>query len=151
MIYLQGLKTEMKAYIRETQSPKYGSKYIFALNNGKINDSAFSWEEVGEEFRYHQNLYDVISIKKTNNTIEIICLIDDNENQLESQMNQIHKLNKSNSSKTAENYFKFFSPFYFQKQNINETTFEEKFNLPYQFSSDLVYHFFDIHSPPPRC
>lgn len=151
MLYQQGLKTEMKAYIKETHSSKFGSKFIFPFSNGKIEDTSFSWEEENQEFRYHQELYDVISAKKTNDTIEIICLKDTDENFVESQMNEIHKLNKSDSSKSSQNNFKFFSPFYIQRQISKETTFLEKNKIPYQFSSNLVFHVFDIQSPPPRC
>lgn len=111
----------------------------------------FSWEEENEEFRYQQELYDVVSIEKKNGNIEITCLKDNDENHLESQLNEIHKLNKSNPSKSTLNTFKFFSVFYLQKYQSTDLRVVKNIPTHHRFSSELLVAFFDIQAPPPRC
>jgi hypothetical protein len=147
----QELKTEMKAFLKEHHSSRFGSKLVFAMSAGKVNNANFSWEEENEEFRYQQELYDVVSIEKTNGKIEIICIKDNDENQLESQLNEIRKLNKPNSSKSTQNTFKFFSVFYLQKSHSNYLSLVKNIVIPFRFSSELSKTFFDIQAPPPRC
>jgi hypothetical protein len=147
----QQLKTEMKAYLKEHHSSGFGSKLVFTLSAGEILNKDFSWEEENEEFRYLQELYDVVSIEKNNGKVEIVCLKDNNENQLENQLNEIHKLNKTNSSKSSQNTFKFFSLFYLQKNQSSNFKFVTTQPWPHRFSSDLLVAFFDIQAPPPRC
>ena len=77
-------------------------------------DPDFSWEEENEEFRYQKDLYDIVSIEKKEGLIEIVCLKDNDENQLESQLNEIHKSNKTNTSKSIQSNSKIFSVFYFK-------------------------------------
>ena len=147
----QQLKTEMKAFLKENHSSGFGSKLVFSLNAGKIDNADFSWEEENEEFRYQQELYDVISVEKKNGKIEIVCLKDNNENQLENQLNEIHKLNKTNSSKSTQITLKFFSLFYLQKNQTSNLKSMLCHPRPHRFSSDLLVAFFDIQAPPPRC
>ena len=141
----------MKAFLKENHSSGFGSKLVFSLNSGKIDDVNFSWEEENEEFRFQQELYDVVSMEKKNGKIEIVCLKDDNENQLENQLNEIHKLNKTNPSKSSQNTLKFFSLFYLPKNQMSNFKFEFIQSRPNRFSSDLLVAFFDIQAPPPRC
>lgn len=147
----QELKSEMKAFLKAHHSSRFGTKLVFAMNEGKVNNASFSWEEENEEFRYQQELYDVVSIEKTKTNIEIICIKDNDENQLESQLNEIRKLSKPNSSKSNQNTFKFFSVFYLQKSQSNDLSIAKNIIVPYRFSSELVRTFFDIQAPPPRC
>jgi len=78
-------------------------------------------------------------------------LKDNNENQLEKQLNEIRKSNKSSIPKTAFNSIKFFSVFYQPNQEVcydidNLTTLKYP-NKNFRLSSIL----FDIPLPPPRC
>ncbi len=150
-LYQQGLKTEMKAYLKENKSSKFGTKLEFALDGDQIKDQSFSWEEENEEFRYHQELYDVVNIEKQDGKIILICLKDNDENQLENQIKEIHKTNKSGNNKTLQNSVKFFSVFYQEKHAeiyISEIEMKEK---GVSHSSNLVSSFFEIQLPPPRC
>jgi hypothetical protein len=150
-LYQQGLKTEMKAFLQENKSSQFGTKLEFAVVSNKIIDENFSWEDENEEFRYHDELYDVVKIEKKQDKIVLICLKDKDENQLENQIKEIHKINKTGSSKNQQTNLKFFSPFYFIKRSNHIVDFVVKNNLSNHFSLDLSYHFFDIQLPPPRC
>jgi hypothetical protein len=139
----------MKAYLKEHHSSEFGSRLVFTLDQNKITDPNFTWEVENEEFRYRQDLYDVISVEKKAGKLEIVCLKDANENQLESQLNEIHKLNMNNSSKSSYSTIKFFSVFYFQQNNSLEFTGNKVQNkLPF-FSSVLLTRVIDTLQPPP--
>ncbi len=150
-LYQQGLKTEMKAYLKKNKTSSFGNRFEFTLIENQVTDTQFSWEEENEEFRYRQELYDVVSIEKKAEKLVIICLKDNEENQLEKQLNQIHQLNKSAPSKSMQNSSKFFSVFYLEKQQKLIIACSIKDNLFSQSSSCLVETFFDIIQPPPRC
>ncbi len=141
----------MKAYLKENHSSKFGNLLVFTVAQNKITDPDFTWETENEEFRYRQDLYDVVSVEKKAGKLEIVCLKDANENQLENHLNEIHKLNKNNSSRSNQNSVKFFSVFYLQKQD-NYNLEIKRNNLPnHSFSATLSYSFLAIQSPPPRC
>lgn len=151
MYHQQALKSEMKAFLKEHHSTRFGSKLVFELQAGKIQNTHFSWEEENEEFRYQNELYDVVSFEKTNNKIEIICIKDNDENQLENQLNEIRKLSKPNSTKTTHTTFKFFSVFYLQKSQSVDLGLVKNNRVAHRFSSQLLDAYFDIQAPPPRC
>ncbi|MCX6205288.1 MAG: hypothetical protein NTZ19_03445 [Bacteroidetes bacterium] len=151
IFYQQQIKSEMKSFLKEHRSSEFCSKLVFATSDGKIRDSNFSWEEENEEFRYQHELYDVVSIEKKNGRAEIICLKDNDENQLEIQLNEIHKSDKSNSSKSTQNFLKFFSVFYLEKKQAFDFRTVEINLYTHRFSPELLIAFFEIQVPPPRC
>ena len=151
ILYQKGLKTEMKTFIKQNRTVEFGTRFVFSINAGKVIDPDFKWEEENEEFTFQTELYDVVSIEKKNEKVEIVCLKDHDENHLELQYREIQKLNKPNSSKKTPNSIKFFSVFYFQKQSSIDSQFFEKINKVFCSCSKLVSTTFEIKSPPPRC
>jgi hypothetical protein len=150
-LYQQGLKTEMKAFLKENKASKFGTRLELTIIGNQIKDANFSWEEVNVEFRYQGDLYDVVNIEKHNSKIVLICIKDNDENQLENQLKEIHKINKTGSSKSLQNNFKFFSVFYLEKQiRLYLSKKAKKEVIPY-FASGLLATFFEIQLPPPRC
>lgn len=140
----------MKAYLKKNQVSKYGTRFEFSLENGNIQDDNFSWEEEGEEFRYHQELYDVVTIEREANKIRLICIKDNSENQLENQINEIHKIDKTGNSKNVLNNIKFFSVFYLEKQEKLPIVEKEMKEENAFCSSSLLTTFIDIPLLPPR-
>lgn len=139
----------MKAFLKVHKSSAFGSKLVFTERSGKIDQPDFEWEDGNEEFRFQQELYDVVSIEKKNGKIEIICLKDNNENQLESQLNQIHKLYNNNSSKQGHKRIKNFSTFYFH-QAPGFTLIEiELLKFSHSYSAAFVTRFIETLQPPP--
>jgi len=141
----------MKAYLKENKSSKFGTRLEFEIEGNQIKDKSFSWEEENEEFRYHNELYDVVNIENQEGKLILICIKDNDENQLENQLKEIHKINKTGSSKSSLNNFKSFSVFYLQKQPRLFISGKGKKENPPDFSSNLSTSFFDILLPPPRC
>lgn len=149
--YQQGLKSEMKAYLRENKQSNFGEYFQFNLNQGEISNPDFVWEEEGEEFKFKNKYYDVVSIEKNKNQIKIICLKDDNENKLEQQLNQINKKEKNTPFSSRLSQFKFFSLFYEETSNkiVAFKCIKSKFSESYLFFlKDLNT---DIIVPPPLC
>lgn len=139
----------MKAYLKENKSSAFGNRFEFTLTANQVTDPQFSWEEEGEEFRYNQELYDVVSIEKKEGKIIITCLKDNDENTLEKQLNEIHNLSKNNSSKPTHIGVKIFSLFYLQQNNINELLENHNLISMPLFSSVLITRFVEILQPPP--
>jgi len=143
------LKTEMKAYLKQHKSSKYGTVIQIKTNNGQINDTNFSWEDEGTEFRYHNLLYDVVSIDHQAGMVTICCLLDNSENQLEQQINDIHKTENKQTNKSNLS-IKYFSNFCIVKSN----------NIQLYPPKSLVYNLFpnnkisnystEIICPPPQ-
>jgi len=144
------LKTEMKAYLRQHTSSRYGTVIQLKTNNGIINDINFSWEEEGAEFRYHNMLYDVVTIDHQAGLITICCLLDNSENQLEQQLNDIHKTENKQKSKSNHS-IKYFSNFCIVKSNTIKLYLPE--NLLYNLlpSNKISNYSTDIICPPPQC
>jgi hypothetical protein len=139
----------MKAYLNENKNSIFGNRFEFHLTENKIADPNFSWEEEGEEFRYKQELYDVVSIENKGGDLIIRCLKDNDENTLEKQVNEIHSLDKNNSSKPTHNSVKTFSVFYLQQNNIIELLENHKLILLPLFSSELITQIVETLQPPP--
>jgi hypothetical protein len=150
-LYQQGLKTEMKAFLKENNSSSFGSRLVFTLSGNQIMDPDFSWEEENKEFRYQQEFYDVVSIEKKDGKMILICLKDNEENNLENQLNEIHKFNKAGHAKSTQNNNRYFSVFYLEKQQKFFFDSCEKGEIIAYNSSCLLDNVLDILQPPPRC
>ena len=143
------LKTEMKAYLKQHKSSKYGTVIQLKTNNGQISDTNFSWEDEGAEFRYHNMLYDVVTIDHQAGMVTIYCLLDNSENQLEQQINDIHK-NENKQTTKSHLSIKYFSNFCVVKPNI----------IQFYPPESLIYNLFpnnrissyptEIICPPPQ-
>lgn len=150
-LYQQELKTEMKTYLSANRASEFGTIFEFTLNNNKVVDSGFTWEEENVEFRFNQDLYDIVHIEKKEGKLLVTCLKDNDENQLEKQINEIHKNNKPFNSKTAQQTVKFFSSFYLPNQDRKFDTKELKEVFKTRYLMLLNSSFSKIQLPPPRC
>lgn len=150
-VYQQELKTEMKAYLKQNKSSQFGTRFEFDLNNNQIADTKFSWEEEGTEFRYQHELYDVVSLEKKDGKLILVCLKDNDENQLEKQLSEIHKGNKPTNSKTAQISIKFFSVFYLEKLNNHFLPGADKKAIIAFNDAKTMAIYSSIPLPPPRC
>lgn len=139
----------MKAYLKQNKSPQFGTRFEFALNNDQVTDSKFSWEEEGAEFRYQHELYDVVSLEKKEDKLIIVCLKDNDENQLEKQLNEIHKANKTNTSKSIHSTSKIFSPFCFQNSSLFKISAHCIDAHLFFYSASLLTQIIETLQPPP--
>lgn len=150
-LYQDGLKKEMKAYIKSNKSNKIASHFEFIASRGNISDKDFFWEEENKEFRYQNELYDVVEINYAAGRVQITCLKDHDENQLEFNLNAIRKAQKSGPDKNNPNLIKILSGFCFEKQTYFFIhPFQEKIRKIYS-KADQALLFPEIITPPPRC
>ncbi len=143
------LKTEMKAYLKQHKSSKYGTVIQLKTNNGQIIDTNFSWEDDGTEFRYHDLLYDVVTIDHQAGMVSICCLLDNSENQLEQQIIDIHKTENKQTNKSGLS-IKYFSNFCILKSSTVQ--FYSPENLLYSlFPKNKISNYSsEIICPPPQ-
>jgi len=144
------LKTEMKAYLKQHKSSKYGTVIQLKTNSGQINDTNFSWEDDGTEFRYHDLLYDVVTIDHQAGMVSICCLLDNSENQLEQQINDIHKTENKQTNKSGLS-IKYFSNFCILKSSTIQFYPPENFLYNLFPQNKISNYSSKIICPPPQC
>jgi hypothetical protein len=150
VLYQSYLKQDMKYYLQHSDNTAYGTHLCLSLTDGRIMDPAFAWEEENTEFRYRNEWYDVISVKKTAGKILICCLKDGNENEIEKQWNELHHKNKDASSSLQLSLLKFCSSlqaFYEMQPRICDP-----FLAAYCITCTTFFlnNIKEIHTPPPR-
>ena len=150
-IYQSGIKQEMKSYLSTHKDPRFGTYLNFKLEKGKINNQNFEWEELNEEFSYNQEMYDVVNVQYTADSIRICAIKDTRENQLAQNLMGIHKQKQNNSSGSSLSVLKFFSIFIFDIQE--ERLFSQRSSILYAtvIEHDFFSNAFDVQAPPPRC
>ena len=151
VFYQYNLKQEMRAYLQSHNDTRFGTYLDLALVNNEVNDPSFEWEETNEEFRYKGEMYDVVSMQRSKNSIHLCALKDVRENDLEKQLSSIRHSNNGNGSNTMLALMKFFSAFDISESTIDFTSIKNDtryFSGPYH---DLISAGTEIHSPPPRC
>ncbi len=140
----------MRAYLETHDDTRYGTYLHFPVVKNEVSDPAFTWEETNEEFSYQGELYDVVSIKRSKDSIRICALKDDRENDLEKQVAGIRHSKQDRDTNPVISLMKFFSAF---DQTTNGIVFLSHNSPVVYFSvANPVYvscHT-EIHSPPPR-
>jgi hypothetical protein len=103
MVSARQLKQEVRTYI--SNHPGVADVvFTFDLDNGKVTDKSFYWEDDGAEFSYKGSLYDVVSSRQEGGKLFVKCIGDKKEKELKLSM---AKMNRNNKSKTNFS----FSPF----------------------------------------
>ncbi len=150
-IYQAGIKQEMRSYLSKHTDTRIGSYLHFALNKGKVLDNRFEWEETNEEFRYNNDLYDVVSVQYTVDSIRICALKDDRENQLAQRLIEVNQNKQNNSSSSTVSVLKFFSLFTVDIKD--DSGFPEKKTIVFHSvtESNFITCTFEVNTPPPRC
>ncbi len=100
------IKNEMKVYLKNNPTNQHITKFSFNVVQGKVNHQSFSWEELNREFNYKGCLYDIISIKYTNNLAEINCIADNKEDALQQILIGLHSKEKDTKQSHAFSFLK---------------------------------------------
>jgi hypothetical protein len=140
----------MRAYLQTHDDTRYGTYLIFPIVKNEVRDPDFEWEETNEEFSYHGELYDVVSVKITKDSIQICGLKDDRENGLEKQMANIRHSKHDTGANPILSLLKFFSAF--DQVSTGIVFLSNSMLIPYSLSPNPVYASCntEINSPPPR-
>ena len=89
-VQLAAVKSEIKAFLRNQKDHKELKQIILS----KTESHLLHWEDENE-FRYRGEMYDVIEMKSTADTVIFHCIADEKETAL---FNQYQKNNKRNGS-----------------------------------------------------
>jgi flagellar biosynthesis component FlhA len=151
-VYQAGLKSEMRSFLQKNRSnTNYGTHLVLKSNNGKITDDRFEWEEEGEEFRYNQELYDIVTLEVHQGYTIICCLKDNAENQLENQLEEIRKTEKKTKTTQSHQQIKMFSAFCISYERHEIFYSQESISKYSNFSSEILIRSSEIFLPPPQC
>jgi hypothetical protein len=115
---------------------------------GGITDQPI-WTEGVKEFRYKNEMYDVVKSVTNKNKITYFCLRDNDEKNLNILFNELVKKNQDNDKKAKNNPPKEFS-----KYNLNSKIPLTPINFsgPFGFFNKLFYQSLhtETDTPPPR-
>ncbi len=149
-IYKQGVKKEMKSYLAANKDSRYGSYFSFLLSGNRISDPSFQWEDNQKEFRFHGELYDVVSHKTDGDSIRICAIKDTKENNLEKKVAELHRNKGTKDSNKALYNLTFFS-LYFLFPEESSTVFQcSSLSFTATGVNKLIPICIPILSPPPR-
>src|SRR5215510_10895581 len=84
------LKSEVWLYLKAHSEDEHLTTFVFTIDNGKVLDERFEWEEENE-FSLEGSMYDVVDQKIKGNKITIRCVKDDQENELLSSFAHLQK------------------------------------------------------------
>ena len=142
------LKSEVQIYLKSHIDDRSVSRLQFSVENGKICDERFKWEDEGE-FEFAGSMYDVLDSKTDKNTITIYCLRDDKENEL---LNAFADMQQQNSDKGKSGLmFQFFAALYIIPQESSIPTVHLTNLLSYgDYTSFLPHRSSEILTPPPQ-
>ena len=89
------LRTEMTERAKELKDKDHLIKISFGLSE---SPKEFKWTREGKEFKYNDEMYDIVKIEKHKNKITYYCLHDKDEKDLTQIFNSLLKKNNSNNN-----------------------------------------------------
>lgn len=140
----------MRAYLKTHNDSRLGTYLGFRLVQNKINDPSFEWTETNTEFSYQGEMYDVVSIKTTRDSICICALKDNRENELDKQMAAIRHSRNDTGSHPVISLMKFFSAFTFSDTGIVFPSYTAAVCYAVNPFMSILSGNSEILSPPPR-
>lgn len=148
--YRLELKIEAHQFLKTNPTGDFLSVFQFEYKDGEVLASNFEWEEAGKEFKYNNNMYDVVKMEEHNQKMVVYCYNDSGENKLEKHLDEIHqKQNNPKASSTAA----------FQKLvslSFESVKHQEHYLIPSQlrfkfkgFNESVLFNTLEITVPPP--
>ena len=147
--YQMGIKQEMKAYLKKHKDISYGSYFQFKLDKQRVQDASFEWQEENEEFRYHGEYYDIVSMQRNSDSIQICALKDGRENDLEKKIMAIPSQPDRGQSASIS-FVKHFPAFYFSRTSLVFSLHNTHSVYPITTNMGMQTGSLDIHTPPPK-
>lgn len=149
-VYQSVMKHDIQAHLKTNRDTRFSTTLSFRLEKGKIANPEFEWEEANEEFTYRGELYDIITLQYSTDSVQIWALKDIRENKLIDRYVEINK-SKHNKSSTILYVLKFFSVFTIDAKEPLFMTLQLK-NRYYDIcQSGFLSLAYKVNTPPPRC
>ena len=149
-VYKTVLKHEIQVYLKTNNDPRFSTKLSFSLEKGKIDNPEFEWEDANEEFTYRGELYDIITLEYSTDSVQIYALKDIRENNLIDKYLEINK-SKQNKSSSILSVLKFFSVFTIDPKEPLISIFQQKKRYSGLSQTDFLSLTYKVNTPPPRC
>lgn len=145
LVLLSEVKSEMEEKMNEDNAGKFMVSLTFSLKGNEQPE----WKEEGKEFRYKDEMYDVVKAEKHNDKITYYCLKDKEEKELVSNFNNLIKKNLNTEEKAKNNPTKELNQYNLDtKTELNPTLNSIQFCF---FKPDLYKSLnSEIQSPPPK-
>lgn len=149
-VYQTVRKHEIQAYLKSNNGTQFSTRLSFSLENGKITNPEFEWEDANEEFTYHGELYDIITLQYNKDSVQIFAMKDIRENNLIEKYVEINKSNHNKSSSLLS-VLKLFSVFTcFAKEPLAIIS-QPKKRYSVLGQTDFLSFTYKVDTPPPRC
>ena len=81
-VYQSVMKHDIQAHLKTNRDTRFSTTLSFRLEKGKIANPEFEWEEANEEFTYRGELYDIITLQYSTDSVQIWALKDIRENTI---------------------------------------------------------------------
>lgn len=128
---------------------------LHLITVSSANEKEVEWERAGKEFRYKDEMYDIVYAEKNEKATDYYCIKDKEETSLLSRFDEIvsnQNTSESRTGKLSGNMFKvFFSLNYYPAQSISIQFFPSDIIA---FKTDLLVFyssgFLTKHLPPPE-
>jgi len=146
-LYRQDMKHEMKAWLSDHKNAALGDRFCFTVFNDAVSDPSFSWEEEGEEFSYHGEMYDVVSLHYENDKLIINALKDGKETQIDQQLSALNHKRNEDKSRILLKLFPVFICDVSKEDNVSSFGVRT-YSAPR--SQDIFLLHNEILTPPPR-
>ena len=146
MVKRSVIRSEMRSRMEESLPANLIVKLSFDLNNP---EDVPVWVREGKEFRYKDEMYDVLKSESINGKMVYYCVRDKDEKELEASFEKLLKKNQDNQGKSKNNALKELSK-YFPVAKPEVPAIQKKFNfnsVSISFYKSLEK---DILSPPPE-
>lgn len=108
------IHTEMRRKLEGTSEDKALTKLTFSL---KGKSEKVEWKEEGKEFRYKDEMYDIVKTVMHKDSITYLCLRDEDEENLIYNFSKLIKDNLGNNSKSKNITVKELSKYHFNNSN----------------------------------
>ncbi len=107
------------------------------------------WVREGKEFRYNDEMYDILKSEISNGKVVYYCVRDKDEKELEASFEKLLKKNQDNQGRSKNNSLKELSK-YFPTAEIEIPSVQKKFDFNSYSSGFYKSIKKDILSPPPE-
>lgn len=143
------IRQEVKIKIKKRLAEKEMYKISFSERD-KID-----WIQAGVEFRYHNQMFDIVKQEKENGRMVYWCINDKEESQLFANLDTLVKQQMNNDESTLGNVAKLlieiFLLLYFAEKPCDLTlTTKEKEIYSYYYQFILSSGYINIITPPPK-
>ena len=151
-LQLQAIKKEMMAHIRSGAYHENLSQFEFALKNGTPVEKSFSWKDDEKEFRYHGEMYDVVSKMIKDGKLHLLAIADSKESALIKKLLDLQQKQNGKPDKARPGIQTFLTSLYFEDLTTTDDLTPAIVLLHVEHYQSMWSQIKkEVITPPPRC